>query len=237
MKADLAGQIDGMKKQAQVMVDSVFSFGELGFQEFETSKYLTGILEKEGFKIERGVAGIPTALVATWGSGKPVIALGSDIDDIPQASQKPGVAYHDPMIEGAPGHGEGHNSGMPLNIIAALAVKKVMEREHLQGTHQALAGRGRRRARAPRLTTCARACSRTSTSCLFAHVGDNLGVSYGPARPERPGLGRVHVQRRERPCRRRSLARQERARCGGTDGRRLELPPRASAAGARARTT
>ena len=100
-----------MKKQTQVMVDMVFSFGELGFQEFETSKYLTGILEKEGFKIERGIAGIPTAWMATWGSGKPVIALGSDIDCIPQASQKPGVAYHDPMIEGAPGHGEGHNSG------------------------------------------------------------------------------------------------------------------------------
>src|ERR1700676_5127181 len=134
MKADLAGQIDAMKKQAQVMVDSVFSFGELGFQEFETSKYLTGILEKEGFQVDRGVAGIPTAFVATWGQGKPVIALGSDIDDIPQASQKPGVAYHDPLIAGAPGHGEGHNSGMPLNIIAAIAVKQLMEREHLQGT-------------------------------------------------------------------------------------------------------
>jgi hypothetical protein len=59
------GQIDAMKKQAQVMVDSVFSFGELGFQEFETSKYLTGILEKEGFKIERNYAGIPTAWVAS----------------------------------------------------------------------------------------------------------------------------------------------------------------------------
>src|SRR3979411_709045 len=92
------------------------------------------MLEHEGFKIEHGIVGIPTAFVATWGSGKPVIALGSDIDDIPQASQKPGVAYHDPMIEGAPGHGEGHNSGMPLNIIAALAVKKMMEREHLKGT-------------------------------------------------------------------------------------------------------
>src|SRR5271163_712258 len=134
LKADLAGQIEGMKKQAQVMVDSVYSFGELGFQEFETSKYLTGILEKEGFKIERNLAGVPTAFMATWGSGKPVIALGSDIDDIPQASQKPGVAWHEPLIEGAPGHGEGHNSGMPLNILAALAVKKVMEREHIQGT-------------------------------------------------------------------------------------------------------
>jgi hypothetical protein len=93
MKADLAGQIDGMKKQAQVMVDSVFSFGELGFQEFETSKYLSGILEKEGFKVERGIAGIPTAFVATWGQGKPVIALGSDIDDIPQTRQSESGAY------------------------------------------------------------------------------------------------------------------------------------------------
>src|SRR3954469_21366884 len=107
MKADLVGQIDSMKKQAQVMVDTVFSFAEPGFQEFETSRYLTGILEKEGFKIERGIAGIPTAWMASWGTGKPVIALGSDIDCIPQASQKPGVGYHDPMIEGAPGHGEG----------------------------------------------------------------------------------------------------------------------------------
>src|SRR3979411_1500001 len=121
MKADLNGQIDAMKKQAQVMVDSVVSFGELGFQEFETSKYLTGILEKEGFKIERGVAGIPTAWVASWGEGKPVISLGSDIDDIPQASQKPAVAWHEPMIEGAPGHGEGHNSGMPLNPLATIS--------------------------------------------------------------------------------------------------------------------
>src|SRR5258708_6149201 len=105
IKADLSGQIDSMKKRAQVMVDSVFSFGELGFQEFETSKYLTGELEKEGFKVERGVAGIPTAFMATWGEGKPVISLGSDIYDIPQASQKPGVAYHAPMIDGAAGHG------------------------------------------------------------------------------------------------------------------------------------
>jgi aminobenzoyl-glutamate utilization protein B len=133
LKADMAGHIESMKKQAQVMVDTVFSFGELGFQEFETSKYLSGILEKEGFKVERKVAGIPTAFVATWGEGKPVIALGSDIDDIPQASQKPGVAYREPLVEGAPGHGEGHNSGMPLQIIAALAAKRVMEREHIPG--------------------------------------------------------------------------------------------------------
>src|SRR6185295_9570522 len=180
MKADLGGQIDSMKKQAQVMVDTVFSFGELGFQEFETSKYLTGILEKEGFRIERGVAGIPTAFVATWGQGKPVIALGSDIDDIPQASQKPGVAYHDPMIEGAPGHGEGHNSGMPLNIVAALAVKKVMERERLSGTIQLWPGVAEEDLGTKAYYVRAGVFKDVDV-VLFCHVGDNLRVSIGPS--------------------------------------------------------
>ena len=116
------------------MVDSVFSFGELGFQEIETSKYLTNILRQQGFTIEQGISGIPTAWMATWGSGKPVISLGSDIDGIPTGSQKPGVAYHDPFFEGGPGHGEGHNSGMPLNITAAIVLKKIMQREKIPGT-------------------------------------------------------------------------------------------------------
>src|SRR5687768_14791684 len=91
-KKEAVKGVDEMSKLAQQMVDSVFSFGELGFQEVETSRYLIGILKKNGFAVEEGVAGIPTAFVATWGSGRPVIALGSDIDGIPQASQKPGVA-------------------------------------------------------------------------------------------------------------------------------------------------
>jgi len=180
MKADLLGEIDHMKKQAQVMVDSVFSFGELGFQEFETSKYLTGILEKEGFKIERGFAGIPTAWIASWGEGKPVISLGSDIDDIPQASQKPGVAWHDPMIEGAPGHGEGHNSGVPLNIIAALAVKKVMEREHLKGTIRLWPGVAEELVGTKAYYVRA-GMFKDVDICLFTHVANNLTVSYGPS--------------------------------------------------------
>src|SRR5580658_8813805 len=134
MKQQAVSNVESHAKLAQVMVDTVFSYAELGYHEVHSSAYLSGILEQNGFKVERGIAGIPTAFMATWGSGKPVIALGSDIDDIPQASQKPGVAWHEPMIEGAPGHGEGHNSGVPLNILAALAVKKVMEREHLKGT-------------------------------------------------------------------------------------------------------
>jgi len=189
IKADLGGQIDSMKKQAQVMVDTVFSFGELGFQEFETSKYLTGLLEKEGFKIERGVAGIPTAFVATWGQGKPVISLGSDIDDIPQASQKPGVAWHEPMIDGAPGHGEGHNSGMPMNIVAAIAVKKIMEREHLQGTLKLWPGVAEEQLGSKAYYVRA-GLFKDVDVVLFAHVAANLAVSYGPA----AGSGLVSVE-------------------------------------------
>ena len=181
MKADLVGQIDAMKKQAQVMVDSVFSFGELGFQEFETSKYLTGILEKEGFQIQRNYANIPTAWVASWGSGKPVISLGSDIDDIPQASQKPGVGWHEPIIEGAPGHGEGHNSGVPLNILAAIAVKKVMEREHLQGTIRLWPGVAEEELGSKAFYREGRACSKTSMSA--SSLTWLRRSAFPPARP------------------------------------------------------
>lgn len=136
VKAAVAADVKSpaMFTLGQQMNDMVFSFAELGFQEFETMRYLTGILEQEGFTVERGVAGIPTMWVARWGAGRPVIALGSDVDCIPQASQKPGVAYRDPIVEGAPGHGEGHNSGTPLNIVAAIAAKRQMEREAIPGT-------------------------------------------------------------------------------------------------------
>jgi len=178
LKKEVAADIETMKVTTQQMVDQVFSFGELGFQEFETSKYLTAVLEKNGFKIERGYAGIPTAWVATWGSGKPVIALGSDIDDIPQASQKPGVGYHDPIIEGAPGHGEGHNSGVPLNITAALAVKKIMERERLPGTLKLWPGVAEELVGA-KMYFIRAGLFRDVDISIFAHVGANLGVSWG----------------------------------------------------------
>jgi aminobenzoyl-glutamate utilization protein B len=134
LKKEALLEVDKRRKLTQEIVDSVFSFAELGFQEHETSKYLTGVLEKHGFRVERGVAGIPTAWVATWGSGKPVIGFMTDIDGIPQASQKPGVAYHAPMVEGAPGHGEGHNSGNAVNIVAAIVLKELMTRHKVAGT-------------------------------------------------------------------------------------------------------
>ena len=177
-KAQVVKDIDGMSKQAQVMVDMVFSFAELGFQEVETSKYLTSVLEKEGFKIERGIAGIPTAWIATYGSGKPVIALGSDVDCIPQASQKPGVAYHDPLIDGAPGHGEGHNSGVPLNILAAIAVKRQMERAKLPGTIKLWPGVAEELV-AGKAYFVREGVFKDVDVVIFTHVGNNLNTSWG----------------------------------------------------------
>jgi aminobenzoyl-glutamate utilization protein B len=178
MKQAAAADVDAMKDFSQQMVDSVFSFGELGFQEVETNRYLIGILKKNGFAVEEGVAGIPTAFVATWGSGKPVIALGSDIDGIPQASQKPGVAYHAPLIEGAPGHGEGHNSGEPLNITAAIAVKKIMEREKLPGTIRIWTGTAEELLGTKAYFVRAGLFKDVDVA-IFTHVSDNLSVSWG----------------------------------------------------------
>lgn len=134
MKQQLVTAVGSHAKDVQVMVDKIFSFSELGFQETETSAFLTKVLSDNGFKVEKGISNVPTAWMAKWGSGSPVIALGSDIDCIPKASQKPGVAYRAPIVEGAPGHGEGHNSGQAVIIYAAIAMKEMMEKEHMPGT-------------------------------------------------------------------------------------------------------
>ena len=167
-----------MKEFSQQMVDSIFSFSELGFQEIETNRYLIDILKKNGFTVQEGIAGIPTAFMATWGSGKPVLALGSDIDGIPQASQKPGVPYRDPLIAGAPGHGEGHNSGVPLNIVAALAVKRIMERERLPGTLVLWPGVAEELL-ASKAWFVRDGLFKDVDISLFAHVDSNMRVSWG----------------------------------------------------------
>jgi aminobenzoyl-glutamate utilization protein B len=181
LKRDVAKDIESQFSATQQMIDMVFSFGELGYQEVETSKYLTSVLEKNGFRIERNVGGLPTGWVARWGSGRPVIALGADIDGIPQGSQKPGVGYRDAIIEGAPGHGEGHNAGTPLNITAALAVKRVMEREHLSGTLVLWPGVAEELLGGKAFFVRAGAFNDVDV-VLFAHVSDYFGVSWGSPR-------------------------------------------------------
>src|SRR3989454_1189659 len=178
LKQEVVRDVANRAQFTQQMVDQIFSYAELGFQETETSRYLVDLLRKNGFTVREGIAGIPTAWVATWGSGKPVISLGSDLDDIPQASQKPGVACHAPLIEGAPGHGEGHNSGQAVNITAALAVKKIMEREHLPGTLQIWPGVAEELVGA-KAYYVRDGLFKDVDIVLFSHVDDNLATSWG----------------------------------------------------------
>ena len=185
LKRELITEIDSRAKFTQEMVDQIFSFGELGFQEIETSKYLVALLRKEGFRVEEGYAGIPTAFVATWGSGKPVISLGTDIDGIPQASQKPGVACRAALVPGAPGHGEGHNSGMAVNVTAALALKKIMERDKISGTIKLWPGVAEEQIGTKAYFVRAGLFSDVDVS-FFSHVSSNFGVAWGS--PDGTGL-------------------------------------------------
>lgn len=178
LKQVVAIGVDQRTKLVQEMVDSIFSFAEPGFQEVETSKYITGILEANGFVIERGIAGIPTAWTATWGSGSPLIALGSDIDGLLGLSQFPGTADIKPMVPGAPGHGEGHNSGMPMMVAAALALKEVMERDGIEGRLMLWPGV------AEELLATKAFYVRDGVfddvdATIFSHVGRNLGTGWG----------------------------------------------------------
>lgn len=178
LKQQVLPLVASKEKAIQEMVDTIFSFGELGFQEVETSRYLTDILMKNGFAIERNASNIPTAWFARWGSGKPIIALGSDIDCIPKASQKPGVAFRDPIVEGAPGHGEGHNSGQAVIIYAALAVKELMKKNHISGTLIIWPGVAEELV-ASKAWYVRDGYFKNIDLCIFTHVDSQFASNYG----------------------------------------------------------
>jgi aminobenzoyl-glutamate utilization protein B len=178
LKRELIADIDARRQFTQQMVDSIFSFSELGFQEFETQRYITDILVKEGFEVERSVAGMPTSWISRFGSGRPVIALGTDIDGLPTTNQTPGVVTRRELVPGAPGHGEGHNAGQASVVTAALALKKIMEREKLPGTivlwpgvaEEALGGKAH---------FVRAGLFNNVDAVLFLHVGSGLSTAWG----------------------------------------------------------
>jgi aminobenzoyl-glutamate utilization protein B len=142
LKAEAAAEAASLQKLTQEMVDMVFSLSELGFEETGTVAYLTGILEREGFTITRGCAGMPTCYVATFrqGTGGPVIGIMGDIDALPETSQTPGIPWEQPLIPGGPGHGEGHNSAPAVDIIGAIAAKRIMQKYGIPGEIRIIPG-------------------------------------------------------------------------------------------------
>lgn len=139
-KAFIREFIERNRQAIALTGDKIFYFGELGMQEHETAALLTRILETAGFRVERGIAGMPTAFCATWGEGAPIVAIVTEYDSVPDNSQAAGVAEQRAIVEGAPGHCEGHNLNASVLVGAALAAKAAMERFTLPGTLKVFGG-------------------------------------------------------------------------------------------------
>jgi len=111
----------------------IWSFAEVGMEEYRSSRLLVDYVKKQGFRVTWNVAGMPTAFVAEYGSGEPVLGILAEYDALPGLSQAE-VPYKEPLIEGGAGHGCGHNIFGTASAAAAAALKNVMERNHLAGT-------------------------------------------------------------------------------------------------------
>ena len=128
--------MDWVEQHEKLLVtihQEIWELAEVGLQELKTGKLLADILEENGFQVERGVAGMPSAFVATYGSGKPVIGIMGELDALPGLSQK-AVPYKDPLVKGGAGHGCGHCGYATAALGGALAAKVAMQHKNIPGT-------------------------------------------------------------------------------------------------------
>ena len=132
MKEYAWGWIEEYKERIIEISDAVWEYAELGLVEYKSAKLLADELESHGFRVERGVAGMPSAFMGVWGSGKPVVGIMGEYDALPGISQKP-VPYKEPLREGAPGHGCGHNIHGASGMAGAIALRYAMEKTGLEG--------------------------------------------------------------------------------------------------------
>ncbi|HLQ03130.1 MAG TPA: amidohydrolase [Burkholderiales bacterium] len=165
-------------EQIALVGDSLYYFAELGMQEFESAKLLKETLEGIGFKAETGGAGFPTAVWAQWGSGKPQIVIVTEIDALPEGSQTPGTIERKPLIQGAPGHMEGHNANGAVAVGAAYAVKRVMERYKLPGTVAISFGPAEEQlVSRPFLVRAGQ--FKDADAAILIHISDSFATGYG----------------------------------------------------------
>ncbi len=178
LKAEAFAIVDANSDHMGRLGDAIYSYSEIGFQEFKTVALLSKTLMDAGFEVDTGVAGMPTAFVAKYGSGAPVVGIMADFDGIPGASQRPVSLVHDPLVKDAPGHGEGHNVGQPTLVGAALAAKLMKDKYDLPGTiivyggpaEELLASRG---------YMVNAGLFMGVDAMIDVHIGTTLGTSYG----------------------------------------------------------
>jgi len=170
--------IDRNAAQAAVVGDSLFYFGELGMQEHESAKFLKQTLEGIGFKVELGGAGMPTNVWAEWGSGKPKIVIVTEIDALPEGSQDPLSMPRKPLVPGAPGHMEGHNTHGAVAVAAAHALKRTMERYKLPGTVAVSFGPAEEQLISRPFLVRA-GYFKDADAAILIHIGDNMRTTFG----------------------------------------------------------
>jgi aminobenzoyl-glutamate utilization protein B len=125
--------IEDSKDQLAKISDDIWGFAEYGLLEEKSSKLVADTLEKHGFKVKLGVAGMPTALTAEWGSGRPIIGVMGEYDALPGISNKV-VPHKEALVEGGMGHGCGHNIHGVSSMSAAIAVRYALEKSGHKGT-------------------------------------------------------------------------------------------------------
>ena len=158
--------------------DSLYYFAELGMQEHESAKFLKEMLEGIGFRVRTGDAGFPTNVWAEYGSGKPKVVIVTEVDALPEGSQTPGSIPRQPLVKGAPGHMEGHNTHGAVAIGAAHAVKRVMERYKLPGTVAISFGPAEEQL-VSRPFLVRAGLFKDADAAILIHIGDNFSTGYG----------------------------------------------------------
>jgi aminobenzoyl-glutamate utilization protein B len=164
--------------QIALVGDSLYYFAELGMQEFESAKFLKETLEGIGFRVETGGAGFPTNVWAEWGSGNPKIVIVTEIDALPEGSQTPGSIARKPLVPGAPGHMEGHNTHGAVAVGAAYAVKQAMQRYRLPGTVAISFGPAEEQL-VSRPFLVREGLFKGADAAIIIHLGDNFGTGFG----------------------------------------------------------
>ncbi|NQZ43311.1 MAG: amidohydrolase [Flavobacteriaceae bacterium] len=132
-KKKVISSIENHESDLIAISDSIWELAETAFNERGSSRILADFAEKNGFNVERGVADIPTAFTAVYGSGSPVISILGEFDALPGLSQKKSPEK-DPLIPGGSGHGCGHNMFGTASLGAAIAIKELMQEGKIKGT-------------------------------------------------------------------------------------------------------
>jgi aminobenzoyl-glutamate utilization protein B len=177
-KALAYAAIDRNADQIATIGDTVYYFGELGMQEIESAKFVKGVLEQIGFTVETGTAGMDTNIWAHWGTGKPQIVIVSEIDALPGGSQAPLSIDHKPLVTGAPGHMEGHNTHAGVAIGAAYAVKQAMQRFNIPGSVAISFGPAEEQIVSRPFLVRAGLYANADVAILL-HIGDGFAAGYG----------------------------------------------------------